>query len=127
MTLYCKTYEKENSEISDLYDRLLNVVNKNLYKDMGNHMVSSGYNKSINVVTPFVLELANLLSENKGRAISVEYVSKMKYWDMYGITKIPFITCLQIEGIIHQYAFKDKEFIRFTYDQMNDYFVLKHF
>lgn len=127
LTLYCKTYEKENSEISDLYDRLLNVVNKNLYKDMGNHMVSSGYNKSINVVTPFVLELANLLSENKGRAISVEYVSKMKYWDMYGITKIPFITCLQIEGIIHQYAFKDKEFIRFTYDQMNDYFCAKAF
>ncbi len=127
LTLYCKTYEKENSETSDLYDRLLDVVNKNLYKDMGNHMVSSGYNKSINVVTPFVLELAKLISKNKKRAILFETVFKMKYWDRYEIKKIPFITFLQIEGIIHQYAFKDKEFIRFTYDQMNDYFCAKAF
>lgn len=127
LTLYCKTYEKENSEISDLNDRLLNVANKNLYKHMGSLMASLGYYKNINLVTPFVLELANLLSENKGRAISVEYVSKMKYWDMYGITKIPFITCLQGEGIVYKYVFKDKEYIRFTYDQMNDYFCAKAF
>ena len=127
LTLYCKTYEKENSEISDLYDRLLDVVNKNLYKDMGNHMVSLGYNKSINVVTPFVLELANLISKNKKRSILFDTVLKMKYWDRYEIKKMPFIKFLQREGILHIYSIKDKEYIRFTYDKMNDYFCAKAF
>ena len=127
LTLYCKTYKKENSDVSDLYERLLDVVNKNLYKQLRNFMESSGYDKNINVVTPFVLELANLISKNKKRVVLFESVLKMTYWDKYEIKKIPFITFLQIEGIIHRYAFKDKEFIRFTYDQMNDYFCAKAF
>lgn len=127
LTLYCKTYKKENSDVSDLYERLLDVVNKNLYKQLRNFMESSGYDKNINVVTPFVLELANLISKNKKRVVLFESVLKMTYWDKYETKKIPFITFLQIEGIIHRYAFKDKEFIRFTYDQMNDYFCAKAF
>lgn len=127
LTLYCKTYKKENSDVSDLYERLLDVVNKNLYKQLRNFMESSGYDKNINVVTPFVLELANLISKNKKRVVLFESVLKMTYWDKYEIKKIPFITFLQIEGIIHRYAFKDKKFIRFTYDQMNDYFCAKAF
>ena len=90
-------------------------------------MTSSGYDKNINVVTPFVLELASLLSKNKKRVILFESVLKMEYWDRYGFSKIPIITFLQREGVLHKYAIKDKEYIRFTYDQMNDYFCAKAF
>lgn len=127
LTLYCKTYEKENSEITDLYDRLLDVINKNLYKHKESFMRSLGYDKNINVVTPFVLELANLISKNNKRVVLLDSVLKMTYWDKYEIKKLPIITFLQGEGIIHKYAFKDKEFIRFAYDQMNDYFCAKAF
>lgn len=94
---------------------------------MGSFMTSSGYDKNINVVTPFVLELASLLSKNKKRVILFESVLKMEYWDRYGFSKIPIITFLQREGVLHKYAIKDKEYIRFTYDQMNDYFCAKAF
>ena len=127
LTLYCKTYKKENSDVSDLYERLLDVVNKNLYKQLRNFMESSGYDNNVDVITPFVLELANLISKNKKRVVLFESVLKMTYWDKYEIKKLPFIIFLQREGIIHKYAFKDKEFIRFTYDQMNDYFCAKTF
>lgn len=127
LTLYCKTYKKENSDVSDLYERLLDVVNKNLYKHLRNLMESSGYDKNDDLITPFVLELANLISKNKKRVVLFESVLKMTYWDKYEIKKIPFLTFLQREGMIHKYAFKDKEFIRFTYDQMNDYFCAKVF
>lgn len=125
LTLYCKTYQGDEVELPVLYERLLNVANTNVHKNMAQALLVAGYDSSDDVVTPVILALADYINLTGKKYFSKNEISDMSIWKINGINLRPFIQNMVRENILHEYMYKDEERIYFAYDQMNDYFCAK--
>ena len=126
LTLYCKTYQGDDIELPLLYDRLLSVANDNIHKAMRTALENLGYDSSIDLTTPVVMELAKFVILTGKRQFSKREICDVEVWKQYGIQAQAFIQYMVRENILHNYMYKDsEEMFYFSYDQMNDYFCAK--
>lgn len=52
-------------------------------------------------------------------------IESMPIWNSLGLVARPFITQLIQENILHDYVVDGKNYVYFSFDQMNDYFSAK--
>lgn len=125
LTLYCKTYEGDEVELPVLYERLLEKVNDKLHTLLAHAISSAGYDRSDNIVLPIVEAISQQTLNTGKRHFEKNEVALMPIWNTMGLAARPFITKLIRENILQDYELKGKNYVYFTYDQMNDYFSAK--
>ena len=126
LTLYCRTWKKE-ADVSDLYNRILRCANTNIHRSLAIHLIQCGYDEKIDLVSPFVDELADFILVENRKFFTQEELLNLSFWRVYNnLTQPVFIKELVKENILHSYMRGDKEVFYFAYDQMNDYYCAKH-
>ena len=126
LTLYCRTWKKE-ADVSDLYNRILKCANENIHRSLAKHLKQCGYDEEIDLVSPFVDELANFILKENRKFFTQEELLKLNFWRVYNnLTQPVFIKELVKENILYSTRRDDKEVFYFAYDQMNEYYCAKH-
>lgn len=123
LTLYCKTYSRDEASLPTLYERLLEKANSKVFVEL--NLRDKGFSESDDVIRPFISQMANKMVTNNHRAISKTELAHLEFWNEYGIAAAPFINQLVREEILHNYADDNIEYYFFAYDQMNDYYCAK--
>lgn len=125
LTLYCKTYDGQEVSLPELYERLLEYANKNIYRANTADLRSKGYTEEYNLLDPLIINLAEYFISNERRHISKKDLNKLDFWNEYGLTAPPFVELLVKENLLHTTISDGKEIFYFAYDQMNDYYCAK--
>ena len=123
LTLYCKTYNGEEVCLPVLYERLIEKISDNVFNALKLHL--KGYSEGTDFLRPLIYQVAANMINNEHRAISKDDLLKLDYWKEYGLVPAQLISQLIKEDFFHDYAFDDKEYYYFAYDQMNDYYCAK--
>lgn len=125
LTLFCKTYDGNLVGLNDLYDRLLEKANDSLFNSQKNYLRNCGYTNSENLVELVINAFSKeLLSEGKF-LLEKSKVLDLYVWKGYGLNPQPFINHLIKEGIFHDIVLENSIYIRFSFDQMNDFYLAK--
>lgn len=125
LTLYCKTYQDDNIDSLLLYDRLLSVANKNIHRAIQTSLANLGYDSSMDIMTPVVMDLAKFINSTGKRQFSKHELCTLNVWQETGIKAPSFVQHMVRENILHSYMYKNIEMFYFSYDQMNDYYCAK--
>lgn len=125
LTLYCKTYRGDEAELPVLYDRLLENANDKLHIKLARPIETAGYDQSDNIVLPIVEALSKQALLTGKRQFEKDEIEAMPIWSTLGLAARPFITQLIRENILHDYELNGKNYVYFSFDQMNDYFSAK--
>ena len=120
LTLYCKNYNGTETNLPQLYDRLVESVNQKLYYSL--RLSQNGYTEDINILKPLIMEIASIFISNNRRYITQEELVKLDYFQKYGLLPITVIHHLKGEGLLYTHVFNGQEVMFFSFDQMNDYF-----
>ena len=121
LTLYCETYTGDNFDLPELYDKLIYNANTNIHEKL--QLADKGYTLENNLVGKFIDEFAELIHRENKKEFTLEEINKLAFWKTTGITSYNFILSLTQENILHDVRLKDTTVYRFSYDQMNDYYV----
>lgn len=78
-----------------------------------------------NLISPIVNAIAEFILSSGKKYFSKEDVIRLPIWDDYRLNPRVIIPQLIQENILHSFAYDGGEIIRFSYDQMNDYFTAK--
>ena len=124
LTLYCKTYNGEEVSFPQVYERLIEKVNENVFHTL---KLSSkeGFYDEADILWPLISQMAAKMINDERRGITKEDLMNLRYWTDYGFVPAQFIRQLVKEELLHEYVFDSKEYYRFAYDQMNDYYCAK--
>ena len=125
LTLYCKTYQGDEVELPVLYERLLEKANDKLHIKLAKAIETAGYNQSDNIVLPIVEAISKQTLLTGKRHFEKSEIESMPIWNSLGLVARPFITQLIQENILHDYEADGKNYVYFSFDQMNDYFSAK--
>ena len=125
LTLYCKTYQGGEVELPVLYERLLEKANDKLHMKLAKVIETAGYAQSDNIVLPIVEAISKQTLLTGKRHFEKSEIESMPIWNSLGLVARPFITQLIHENILHDYESDGKNYVYFTFDQMNDYFSAK--
>lgn len=125
LTLYCKTYQGDEVELPVLYERLLEKVNDRLRIKLAKAIETAGYDQSDNIVLPIVEAISKQTLLTGKRHFEKSEIESMPIWNSLGLVARPFITQLIQENILHDYEADGKNYVYFSFDQMNDYFSAK--
>ena len=125
LTLYCKTYQGDEVELPTLYERLLEKANEKLHMEKAKLIEAAGYDQSDNIVLPIVEAISQKTLLTGKRHFEKSEIESMPIWNSLGLTARPLITQLIRENILHDYESDGKNYVYFSFDQMNDYFSAK--
>lgn len=125
LTLYCKTYQGDEVELPVLYERLLEKANDKLHMKLAKAIETAGYDQSNNLVLPIVEAISKQTLITGKRHFEKSEIELMSIWSSLGLVARPFITQLIQENILHDYEADGKNYVYFSFDQMNDYFSAK--
>lgn len=129
LKLYCKTYEGDEVSLPELYDKLICKANEKIYINMQHYFLQHGISKSDHILHQLIYELAKWFETNSRKSISRKQIRTLKFWKEYGISPLPFLKKIIEEGILITFPVKNgrgnEDYYRFTFDQMNDYFIAK--
>lgn len=125
LTLYCKTYQGDEVELPVLYERLLEKANDKLHIQLAKVIETAGYDQSDNIVLSIVEAISKETLLTGKRHFEKNEIESMQIWKSMGLTARPFITQLIRENILHDYESDGKNYVYFSFDQMNDYFSAK--
>lgn len=125
LTLYCKTYQGDEAELPVLYERLLEKANEKIHIKLAKPIEVAGYDQSENIVLPIVEAISKQTLLTGKRYFEKSEIESMPVWNSLGLTARPFITQLIRENILHDYESDGKNYVYFSFDQMNDYFSAK--
>ena len=125
LTLYCKTYQGDEVELPVLYERLLEKANDKLYMEKAKLIETAGYDQSDNIVLFIVEAISKQTLLTGKRHFEKSEIESMPIWSSLGLTARPLITQLIRENILHDYEADGKNYVYFSFDQMNDYFSAK--
>lgn len=123
LTIFCKTYNGEEIDFPQIYERLIENVSTTILKGLATNPNYKDY--SGNIIEPLIDELSNLLIEKNFRYISCDDFYNLKYWNHYRFPPAIFKNFLIQEQFFHSSVFEGKEYLYFAYDQMNDYYCAK--
>lgn len=121
LTLYCKTYQGDEVDLPILYERLLEKANEKFTKVIE----KADYDPSYNIVLPVIEAISKQTLFTGKRHFEKSELERMSIWSTLGLAPRPFITKLIQENILQDYERNGKNYIYFTFDQMNDYFSAK--
>ena len=122
---YCKTYQGDEVELPTLYERLLEKANEKLHMEKAKLIEAAGYDQSDNIVLPIVEAISQKTLLTGKRHFEKSEIESMPIWNSLGLTARPLITQLIRENILHDYESDGKNYVYFSFDQMNDYFSAK--
>lgn len=125
LTLYCKTYRGDEVELPILYERLLEKANDRIHMKLSKAIEAAGYDQSDNIVLPIVEAISKQTLLTGKRHFEKREIESMPIWNSLGLVARPFITQLIRENILHDYESDGKNYVYFSFDQMNDYFSAK--
>ena len=125
LTLYCKTYQGDEVELPVLYERLLEKANDKIHIQLAKVIEMAGYDQSDNIVLPIVEAISKETLLTGKRHFEKNEIESMQIWKSMGLIARPFITQLIRENILHDYELDGKNYVYFSFDQMNDYFSAK--
>lgn len=125
LTLYCRTYNGEEIGLSELYDRLLQQANCDIWKQLEKVLSEKGFIEGDDVLTKLILEIATAQFENGKKSLSQTEISALPYWSDYDIAPKILLLKLEKEGVLIEDAYDSERRFSFAYDQMNDYFYAK--
>jgi len=125
LTLYCKTYQGDEVELPILYERLLEKANDKMHIKLAKAIETAGCDQSDNLVLPIVQAIAKQTLITGKRHFEKNEIESMSVWNSLGLVARPFITQLIQENILHDYESDGKNYVYFSFDQMNDYFSAK--
>lgn len=125
LTLYCKTYQGDEVELPVLYERLLEKANEKLHMKLAKAIETAGYDQSDNLVIPIVEAISKQTLLTGKRHFEKSEIESLGIWNSLGLVARPFITQLIKENILHDYESDGKNYVYFSFDQMNDYFSAK--
>lgn len=125
LTLYCKTYQGDEVELPVLYERLLEKANEKLHMKLAKAFETAGYDQSDNLVFSIVEAISKQTLLTGKRHFEKSEIESMPIWNSLGLAARPFITQLIQENILHDYESDGKNYVYFSFDQMNDYFSAK--
>lgn len=125
LTLYCKTYQGDEVELPVLYERLLEKANDKLHINLAKPLEMAGYDQSDNIVLPIVEAISKQFLLTGKRHFEKSEIESMPIWNSLGLAARPFVTQLIRENILHDYELDGKNYVYFSFDQMNDYFSAK--
>lgn len=125
LTLYCKTYQGDEVELPVLYERLLEKANDKLHIKLAKAIEAAGYDQSDNIVLPIVEAISKQTLLTGKRHFEKSEIESMPIWNSLGLAARPCITQLIQENILHDYEVDGKNYVYFSFDQMNDYFSAK--
>lgn len=111
-------------ELPVLYERLLEKARQASY-EIGKAIETAGYDQSDNLVLPIVEAISKQTLLTGKRHFEKSEIESMQIWDSLGLVARPFITQLIRENILHDYESDGKNYVYFSFDQMNDYFSAK--
>jgi len=86
---------------------------------------TAGYDQSDNLVFPIVEAISKQTLFTGKRRFEKNEIESMGIWSSLGLVARPFITQLIQENILHDYELDGKNYVYFSFDQMNDYFSAK--
>ena len=127
LSLYCKTYDKNKSEVSltELYDRLTEKVTRHI-KNLKSMPTLFELSDDCNIVELFLLELAAEFMDSHAKSITEDDLYRLDFWRKYGIPAMVFVNQMVNENILIDFpAVNGGKNYAFAYDQMNDYFCAK--
>ncbi len=125
LTLYCKTYQGDEVELPVLYERLLEKANDNIHIRLTEIIEKAGYDQSYNLVLPIIEAISEQTLITGKRHFEKCEIESLPIWNSLGIAARLFISQLIRENILQDYVIDGKNYVFFTYDQMNDYFSAK--
>ncbi len=125
LTLYCKTYQGDEVELPILYERLLEKANEKIHIKLAKAIEIAGYEQSENLVLPIIQAIAKQTLFTGKRHFEKNEIESISVWNSLGLGARPFITQLIQENILHDYESDGKNYVYFSFDQMNDYFSAK--
>lgn len=104
-----------------MYERLLEKANEKFTKVIE----KADYDPSYNIVLPVIEAISKQTLFTGKRHFEKSELERMSIWSTLGLAPRPFITKLIQENILQDYERNGKNYIYFTFDQMNDYFSAK--
>lgn len=125
LTLYCKTYGGDNIDIQTLYEKILKIADKNIYKNIKQVWDQNGYNESSGITEIIVLDIVKKFLNKKRIEATYDELSEMNIWNKLRLPCITMLNCLVKENILNNYMYNNNEIYEFSYDQMNDYYFAK--
>ncbi len=125
LTLYCKTYQGDEVGLPILYDRLLLKANEKIYINFAEIIEAAGYDQTENLVLSIVEAISEQTLRTGKRHFEKCEIESLPIWNSLGLAARPFITRLIQENILHDYNSNGKNYVYFSFDQMNDCFAAK--
>lgn len=125
LTLYCKTYQGDEVDLPILYERLLERANEKIHIKLTKAIEAAGYSQADNIVFPVIEAISKQILFTGKRQFEKSELEEMPIWNTLRLAARPFITQLIQENILHDYEMNGKNYVYFTFDQMNDYFSAK--
>lgn len=125
LTLYCKTYDGTETNLINLYERMITDSDKAVFRDMGKALSEKNYSEGDEIIGPFIEQFASIMLKSGRRSVRKKELSSMDYWDDMGIDFRPFITSLIRSKLLYDYSDGKDEYYLFSYDQMLDYYSAK--
>lgn len=123
LTLYCRCYETNNTILMELYERILDKANMSIHNHL--RLGELGYSNSDNLVTEVVECISKELLLSGKREIEREVIEKLSVWNSYRLPPRPFIKRMCDEGLLHEIVLNNEYYFRFSFDQMNDFYLAK--
>lgn len=124
LTLFCQNSISGQDELPDLYDKLLETANTRICKNMP-CISQLGYSSSYNLVLDVVNAISEKMLSAGKRVFEMAEIEQLPIWTTLGVSSKPFIIQLLHENILYEYTLEGKKYLRFCYDQMNDYYPAK--
>lgn len=129
LTLYCKTSRQGNISIPTLYNSLLSNIERNLFssKEIFYIFKNVGVTKDTHIVDKIIGEICTLMIRKEQRFIAVDDILDLPIWKPYQtyLNANRMISELVRENIL-SYS-NGKTNVRFSFDQMTDYYCAKSF
>lgn len=125
LTLYCRTYQGDEVGLPVLYERLLEKTNDKIHIKLAKAIEIAGYDQTDNLVLPIVEAISKQTLLTGKRHFEKNEIESMSIWNSLGLVARPFVTQLIQENILHDYEADGKNYVYFSFDQMNDYFSAK--
>jgi len=125
LTLYCKTYNGEEVSLPTLYDRVIEHANGNISRILTVELRQKGYTEGDDILSSLIMEIAEWMVSHDERFISQKDLTRLDFWEEYGLNAVPFVRNLIKEHILYESIFEGVEKLYFAFDQMNDYYCAK--
>lgn len=122
LKLFCKTYTGGNYDLFSLFEKLVQLAEKEA-------LANCGIRDSISIVEKLLFDIANVFIETNSRVISQTNLLSLGFWDVYGLNdkKLQFISSLCKSGLLLSYVYDGSEYFQLGYNLLDDFICAKTF